>query len=186
MPFRLRHATDHADAIAELFFASYRLLTFLPMLHPIEGYRRFVAGVLLKECVVTVIEDDTGIISFLALQGEEIRQLYTRPDRIGLGAGTELIEAVKSSGVVVLELWCFQANARVRRFYEARGFRAIRFTRRRRQRGAGARRPLSVGSAIGRADRFAPRAPATGAPAVTSARTVFAMAPVRGPAFLAS
>jgi len=129
MPFRLRHATDQdADAIAELFFASYRLLTFLPMLHPIEGYRRFVAGVLLKECVVTVIEDDTGIISFLALHGEEIRQLYTRPDRFGRGAGTELIEAVKSSGVAVLELWCFQANARARRFYEARGFRAIRFT----------------------------------------------------------
>jgi len=75
MPFRLRHATDRdAEAIAELFFASYRLLTFLPMLHPIEDYRRFVASVLLKECVVTVIEDDTGIISFLALQGEEVRQ----------------------------------------------------------------------------------------------------------------
>jgi GNAT superfamily N-acetyltransferase len=129
MPFRLRHATDQdADAIAELFFASYRLLTFLPLLHPIEGYRRFVADVLLKECVVTIIEDDTGIISFLALQGDEIRQLYTRPDRIGRGAGTALIEAVKSSGVAVLELWCFQSNARARRFYEARGFRAICFT----------------------------------------------------------
>jgi GNAT superfamily N-acetyltransferase len=55
-------------------------------------------------------------------------QLYTRPDRIGRGAGTQLIEAAKSSGVAALELWCFQANARARRFYEARGFRAIRFT----------------------------------------------------------
>ena len=109
MPFRLRHATDRdADAIAEPFFASHRLLTFLPMLHPIERYRRFVASVLLKECVVTVIEDDTGIISFLALQSEEVRQFYTRPDRIGRGAGTQLIEAVKSSGVAALELWCFQ------------------------------------------------------------------------------
>ena len=128
MPFRLRHATDQdADAIAELFFASYRLLTFLPMLHPIERYRRFVASVLLKECVVTVIEDDTGIISFLALQSEEVRQFYTRLDRIGRGAGTQLIEAVKSSGVAALELWCFQANARARRFYKARGLRAIGF-----------------------------------------------------------
>ena len=128
MPFRLRHATDRdADAIAEPFFASHRLLTFLPMLHPIERYRRFVASVLLKECVVTVIEDDTGIISFLALQSEEVRQFYTRPDRIGRGAGTQLIEAVKSSGVAALELWCFQANARARRFYKARGLRAIGF-----------------------------------------------------------
>jgi len=55
MPFRLRHATDEdAIAIADLFFASYRLLTFFPMLHTIEEYRRFVAGVMLKECAVAV------------------------------------------------------------------------------------------------------------------------------------
>jgi len=40
------------------------------MLHTIEGYRRFVARVMLNECAVTVVEDDTGIISFLAQQGE--------------------------------------------------------------------------------------------------------------------
>lgn len=34
---------------------------------------------------------------------------------------------MKSSGVAALELWCFQANARARQFYEARGFRAICF-----------------------------------------------------------
>ena len=27
-----------------------------------------------------------------------------------------------------MELWCFQANPPARHFYEARGFRAIRFT----------------------------------------------------------
>ena len=129
IPFKLRRATDgDAETIADLFFASYRLLTFLPMLHTIEGYRRFVASVMLKECAVTVVEDDTGIISFLAQQGEEVRQLYTRPDCIGRGAGTQLIEAAKLSGGAALELWCFQANARARRFYEARGFHAIRFT----------------------------------------------------------
>ena len=129
MPFELRQATSgDAEAIAELYCASFRLLTFLPMLHTIEGYRRFVAGVMLKQCAVTVAEDYTGITSFLARQGEEVRQLYTRPDRIGRGAGTQLIEAAKSSGVSALELWCFQANTRARRFYEARGFRAVRYT----------------------------------------------------------
>jgi putative acetyltransferase len=129
MPYRLRRATDEdAEAIAELYHASFRLLTFLPMLHTAEEYRRFVAEVILKECAVTVVEDDTGIVSFLALTGEEIRLLYTRPDRIGRGAGTLLVEAAKSSGVEALKLWCFQANARARRFYEARGFRPVRFT----------------------------------------------------------
>jgi putative acetyltransferase len=84
--------------------------------------------VILNECEVTVAEEESGIVAFLARQGEEIRLLYTRPDRIGIGAGTQLIEAAKASGLGALELWCFQANARARRFYEARGFQAIRFT----------------------------------------------------------
>ena len=46
-----------------------------------------------------------------------------------MGAGTQLIDAAKATaGIGALELWCFQANERARRFYEARSFRAIRFT----------------------------------------------------------
>jgi len=127
--FSLRRATDqNAAAIAELFHDSYRLLTLLPRLHTIEGYRRFVGNVMLKECAVTLAEDDTGIVAFLARRDREVRQLYTRPDRTGRGAGTLLIEPAKASGVAALELWCFQANTLARRFYEARGFRATRMT----------------------------------------------------------
>src|ERR1700730_18186425 len=129
MAFKLRRATaSEADAIADVYSASFRLLTFLPMLHTIENYRWFIANVILKECEVTVVEDQSGIVAFLARQGEEVRLLYTRPDQIGMGAGSQLIDTVKATGIGALELWCFQANTRARRFYEARGFRAIRFT----------------------------------------------------------
>jgi GNAT superfamily N-acetyltransferase len=129
MGFKLRRATAcDADPIANVYSASFRLLTFLPMLHTVEGYRWFIANVILNDCEVTVAEDKSGIVAFLARQGEEIRLLYTRPDRIGMGAGTQLIDAAKATGIGALELWCFQANERARRFYEARGFYAIRFT----------------------------------------------------------
>jgi GNAT superfamily N-acetyltransferase len=129
MRFTLRRATScDADAIANVHWASFRLLTFLPMLHTLEENRHFIAKLILNECEVTVAEDERGIVAFLARQGEEVRLLYTRPDRIGMGAGTQLIDAGKASGISALELWCFQANARARRFYEARGFHAIRFT----------------------------------------------------------
>jgi GNAT superfamily N-acetyltransferase len=128
MPLTLRRATvGDADAIAGVFSASFRLLTFLPQLHTPAEDRRFIEDAVLSQCRVTLAEDATGIISFLALRGEEVRLLYTRPDRIGKGAGSLLIEQAKA-GARALELWCFQANARARRFYEARGFRAIRFT----------------------------------------------------------
>src|ERR1700758_4456277 len=124
MRFKLRRATAcDANAIASVYSASFRLLNFLPILHTIEDYRWFIANVILNECEVTVAKDDSGIVAFLARQGGEIRLLYTHPDRIGMGAGTQLIDAAKASaGIGALELWCFQANERARRFYEARGF----------------------------------------------------------------
>jgi GNAT superfamily N-acetyltransferase len=129
MPFRLRHAiAADADAIAAVFSASFRLLTFLPSLHTPAEDRRFIEDVILGQCQVTVAEDASGVVAFLALRGAEVRLLYARPDRIGQGAGTLLIEAAKAGGAEALELWCFQANTRARRFYEAHGFRAIRLT----------------------------------------------------------
>jgi GNAT superfamily N-acetyltransferase len=129
MRFTLRRATAcDTKAVTNVFSASFRLLTFLPILHTVEEDRQYIHNVILNECGVTVAEDESGIVSFLARQGEEVRLLHTRPDRIGMGAGTQLIDAEKASGIGALELWCFEANERARRFYEARGFRAIRFT----------------------------------------------------------
>jgi GNAT superfamily N-acetyltransferase len=98
------------------------------VLHTVEEDRRFIENIILTECEVIVAEGDPGIVSFLALNGEEIRLLYSHPDFVGSGAGSLLLDAVKKSSVAALELWCFQANERARRFYEERGFRAVRFT----------------------------------------------------------
>jgi putative acetyltransferase len=117
-----------ADAIAEVFISSLRLLTFLPKLHTAEEDRCFVRDVILRDCVVTVAERRAAVVAFLALHAEEVRFLYVHPDFIGSGAGSLLMEAAKQSGVGALELWCFQANLRARRFYERHGFAAIRFT----------------------------------------------------------
>ena len=127
--FDCRSATiGDAAAIASVFSPSFRLLTFLPMLHTEEEDRRFIENVILAECEVRVAKTDGAIISFLARRDEEIRLLHTHPAYLGMGAGTRLVEAAKASGVAALELWCFQANTGARRFYEARGFCPVRFT----------------------------------------------------------
>jgi hypothetical protein len=61
------------------------------MLHTVEEDRGYIQNEILKECEVTVAEDESGIVSFLARQGEDVRLLHTRPDRIGMGAGTQLL-----------------------------------------------------------------------------------------------
>ena len=38
-----------------------------------DGYRWFIANVILNECEVTVAEDESGIAAFLARQREEVR-----------------------------------------------------------------------------------------------------------------
>ena len=127
--FTTRPATAaDAPAIAAVLSTSFRLLTFLPMLHTAEENRHFIENVVLKECVVTVAEHDGAIVSFLARRDEEVRLLYTHPDFIGSGAGSRLLEMAQRSGEAALELWCFQANLRARRFYERHGFKAVRFT----------------------------------------------------------
>lgn len=128
MPYTLRHATvADADAIAAVFSPSFRLLTFLPALHTPEEDRWFIEHIILRDCEVTLAERDGIVIAFLARQGNEARLLYVHPDQLRSGAGTQLLEAAKA-GREALELWCFQANTRARRFYEKHGFRAIGFT----------------------------------------------------------
>ena len=119
---------EDALAIAGVLSPSYRLLSFLPMLHTEEEDRWFIENVILKESTVTVAEGDKGVVAFLAQEGQEVRMLFTHPDFVGAGAGSLLIEVAKRSGEAALELWCFQANTHARRFYERHGFKAIRVT----------------------------------------------------------
>jgi GNAT superfamily N-acetyltransferase len=127
-PFSLRPATIRdADGIAAAFSPSFRLLTFLPMLHTAEQDRWFIENIILQQCEVMVAERTGSIVSFLAREGNEIRLLHTHPQYIGRGAGGLLIDAAKDAADA-LELWCFQANTGARRFYERHGFNAIRFT----------------------------------------------------------
>ena len=129
MKVKLRTANSgDGGALARLFSRSFGSLTFLPTLHTDDQQRRFIADIILPECEVTVAERQDSIVSFLARDNEEIRLLYTDPNFIGQGAGSLLLVAAKNADVAALELWCFQANAGARRFYEARGFRAVEFT----------------------------------------------------------
>lgn len=126
---QIRRATAvDAGAIADVFSPSLRLLTFLPELHTPDEDRWFIANIILTECVVTLAEHEGSIISFLARERDEVRLLHTHPDHIGKGAGSLLLNAAQSVGLPTLQLWCFQANTRARKFYERHGFHPVEFT----------------------------------------------------------
>ena len=65
-----------------------------------------------------VSEDDQGLTAFAAFDATTLLHLGVRPDLLGSGLATELMDAVPSR-----VLWCLRENHRARRFYDRLGWR---------------------------------------------------------------
>jgi putative acetyltransferase len=128
MTIGIRDATP-ADlpAVAALFSASRRLLTFLPELHSVEEDYGFIAGLLSRATIRVAVGPNDRPVAMLAEDGDWIEHLYVAPAAIGTGAGSALLAEAQSRHER-LELWCFAENARARKFYEDRGFVAAEAT----------------------------------------------------------
>ena len=125
----LRPATaEDAPAIAILLRTTFRVsLPFLPELHSAEEDLWFIRRKVLTEDTVWVAEVAGAVRGFVAFRDGWIDHLYIHPDHQGGGLGPALL-AKALEDRTPRQLWTFQQNARARRFYEARGFRAVRFT----------------------------------------------------------
>jgi GNAT superfamily N-acetyltransferase len=127
----IRPATvEDATRIAEVWLASWRATFDFEPAHPDEDVRRWVREELLVEAedwVATDPSDGDSVIALLGLSDTMVEQLYVRPDRIGRGVGRALLELAKRRRPDGLDLYCFAANDRARRFYERNGFEAVAF-----------------------------------------------------------
>ena len=117
-----------APALAEILFDCFRIsLTFLPQLHTLDENIGFMTGVLMPQHEVWVAEDSEAVVGYVAFRPGRIQHLYVRPRAQGRGVGPRLLAQAMADGTEK-DLWTFQDNTRARRFYEARGFRAVEFT----------------------------------------------------------
>jgi putative acetyltransferase len=115
---------DEAARVLRLSFDDQ--YPWLAGLHTPEEDRSFFREILYPSCQIwgAGIDELIGIIAF---RPGLIDQLYVRPGYQGQGVGSALL-AVAVSQSDELELWTFQENNRARRFYEAKGFVAMRET----------------------------------------------------------
>ena len=118
---------DDAEAMATLHIVAMRTLTFLPELHSIEEAIGWMGGEVLPNNKACVAEVDGEVTGYIVFTDDWIHQLYVHPHRHGQGHGAALLAHVLAEGTPK-QLWTFQENTRARRFYEARGFRPVRFT----------------------------------------------------------
>jgi GNAT superfamily N-acetyltransferase len=118
---------EDAEAVAEVFTASFESLTFLPMLHSHEEHRAFIRGVLDRD-EVWVAEENGRVVGMAALTDEMLDHFYVHPEAHGRGAGSALLEQAKARRPDGFTFWVFQQNAHARSFYERRGCRLVRLT----------------------------------------------------------
>jgi GNAT superfamily N-acetyltransferase len=118
-----RARQDDADAIADVFLASFAATYRFPLAHSDEQVRRWIPEILLPTEEVWVVTDpDEAVVALMALSSEMLGQLYVAPGWTGRGIGSRLIELAKSRRPDGLDLFTFQVNAGARRFYERHGF----------------------------------------------------------------
>jgi GNAT superfamily N-acetyltransferase len=117
-----------ASAIAELFVAVRRTMTFLPPDE--EGARNFFTRIAPDLYEFQLAEVDGSVVGMAAIkEGDDfLHHLYVHPDYQGQGIGAALLAWAVGRRPEGIQLWCFQPNAGARRFYERHGFVPIEET----------------------------------------------------------
>ncbi|MER6241195.1 GNAT family N-acetyltransferase [Streptomyces clavifer] len=127
---RLRAATpEDAEAVTRVFLDSRAaVLPYLTRVHSDEETRAWITHVLLPGSRTWVAEDGAGeLLGFASLDGDELDQLYLRPDALRRGIGTRLLDRVKAASRGELSLYTFRRNTAACAFYERHGFVAVAY-----------------------------------------------------------
>ena len=130
MAISFRRATDDdASEVATVYIASRRAAAeWLPTVGTDDEVRAFVIHQMVPERETWIAEDSGRIVALLTLHGDDLDQFYVAPDEQRRGVGDAMLAHAKRLRPAGLHLWVFQRNAPARRFYEARGFIAKKFT----------------------------------------------------------
>jgi GNAT superfamily N-acetyltransferase len=116
-------APEDAQAIAEVYLASFAATYEFPLAHSQADVRRWIADILLRTREVWVATaPDGSIVAMMALADDMVDQLYVAPEWTGQGIGSRLMGRAKSRRPDGLDLYTFQVNGGARRFYERHGF----------------------------------------------------------------
>lgn len=124
---RLAPATDRdAPRLARIMGGWITETPWIPNLHTADQDVAHVRNMIAR-FDVTVGRSYRGPQGFLARDGATVHALYLAPRARGRGLGKRLLDDAKARAGR-LELWCFQANVRARRFYAREGFAEVELT----------------------------------------------------------
>ena len=125
----LREAHDgDSDVVVDIFQAARAAaMAYLPVVHTDAEDRVFFRG-LADSGAMTVALEGERVVGFVVVDRSRVEHLYVAPDAWRRGAGSRLLDDVRSRHPDGLELWVFQRNHAAIAFYTARGFRIVERT----------------------------------------------------------
>ncbi len=124
----IRRATAaDADAIADVYLASFHATYTFPLAHTDVELRRWILEAVLGSAETWVAIEERRVVGMMVVGPGDLDQLYVAPDRLGSGIGRRLLDRAKERSPAGLSLYTFQVNDRARRFYERNGFVAEAF-----------------------------------------------------------
>ena len=120
----IRPATaSDADAVADVWLASFKATYSFAAAHSDDDVRGWIRSEVGQNDEWFVAVGAGGsVVAIMALEGDDLGQLYVHPDWLGRGVGSRLVELAKQQKPGGLRLYTFQVNDRARRFYERHGF----------------------------------------------------------------
>lgn len=124
LDLRLAGPAD-ADALTDLYWRCRQAAVpaIPPPVHSRSDTAVWMRDTVLVERHTWVASYDGRVVGMLVLDGPDwVDQLYVDPEVQGRGIGTRLLELALSELGDGGRLWCFESNARARRFYERHGF----------------------------------------------------------------
>ena len=123
-----RADSDDAQALGDVWLASWRATFDFEPGHPDDAVRRWLATeILARNETWVAVGADGVVVGLMALSDAMIEQLYVAPAWIGRGLGRRFVDLAKERRPAGLDLYCFQVNRRARHFYEREGFLVIAF-----------------------------------------------------------
>lgn len=121
---------DDAASLADLFIAARRAAypAMPAQRRAAEEVHAWFVRQLAEGRETWVAERGADLVGYLVVDSRWLDSLYVRPDSIGQGIGTALLDLAKALRPGGFGLWVFQSNEAAQRFYARHGLVEIRRT----------------------------------------------------------